>query len=129
MKIGSHGSTFRGNILSAAVANVVIDKINKPEALKYISRIESYLKNKLIESTKDLIWVKEVQELGLMVGIEMQKDFNIEELKIKLIEKGLIVMITSNIIRILPSICITERDVNEACEILSDSIRKIEKLP
>jgi acetylornithine/N-succinyldiaminopimelate aminotransferase len=124
MTVGSHGSTFGGNILSAAVSIAVLDKINKPENLKYISDIGLYLKNKLREKIGNLSAVKDIRGMGLMVGVEMIKLFDMDRLKLSLFDSGLLIMVSGNVVRILPSMCITKEDVDRASSILYNVIKQ-----
>ena len=45
---GTHGSTFGGNPVSAASANVVLDTVMKPEFLKEVEEKGAYIKEKVL---------------------------------------------------------------------------------
>lgn len=45
---GTHGSTFGGNPVSAASANVVLDTVMKPEFLKEVEEKGAYIREKVL---------------------------------------------------------------------------------
>ena len=69
--------------------------------------------------------VKEVRGLGLLVGVEFE-DIDAVELKIKAMEKKLLITATSNrIIRMLPPLIITKEDCDQAVAILKEAIEEL----
>ncbi len=108
-----HASTFGGNSLSCAAANATIDYILENKLMENAVKVGNYFIGKL----KGLN-VKKVKGKGLMIGVELNKD-NAKEIVDKCLDKGLLLNNTSeNVLRFLPPLIITEKDVDKAIEIL-----------
>ena len=68
---GSHGTTFGGNPICVAAAEVVVNEIFQPEFLEETVEKGNYLINELKKQLHGADEVVEVRGLGLMVGIEL----------------------------------------------------------
>ena len=78
-----------------------------------------------MEQLKTLPDVKEVRGLGLLVGLELANTDAVA-VKIKAMEKGLLVTATSNrIIRMVPPLIITKADCDKAIAILKEAILEV----
>ena len=78
-----------------------------------------------MEQLKTLPDVKEVRGLGLLVGLELANTDAVA-VKIKAMEKGLLVTATSNrIIRMVPPLIITKEDCDKAVAILREAIMEV----
>jgi acetylornithine/N-succinyldiaminopimelate aminotransferase len=69
MHPGDHGSTFAASPLVAAVANVVLNKINQPDFLAAVSQKGAYLKERLQEINSPHI--TSVRGAGLIIGVDL----------------------------------------------------------
>ncbi|NLL62770.1 MAG: aspartate aminotransferase family protein [Ruminococcaceae bacterium] len=119
MPAGSHGSTFGGNPVSSAAANVVLDTLTD-DFLKEIKNKGNYLKEELQQLNSPNI--KEIRGKGLMLGIELQNKENKEVLK-EAQQKGLLILTAeSNVIRLLPPLTITKQELNKGIKILKELI-------
>ena len=111
---GTHGSTFGGNPVVCAGANVVLDQLD-----------ESFMHNvseravQLRRGLAALPHVKEVSGLGLMVGIAFD-DPRIQagDVLAQCREKGLLVLTAKDRLRLLPPLVLTQVDVDAALRIL-----------
>ena len=125
---GTHGSTFGGNPLCCAVAKVVIDEIIKRKHHKKAKNLGKYLISEINKINSKLI--KEVRGLGLMIGIEINEeevkkitDYQEQSPSLyfvkKLIANGLITVgAGTKTIRLLPSLTVTKKEIDEAVKIL-----------
>ena len=69
---GTHGSTFGGNLIAAAAANVVTRKVTEPQMLRDVGQKGEYFLTRLREMQSRVpTLVKEVRGLGLLVGVEL----------------------------------------------------------
>ncbi|MBQ3943541.1 MAG: aspartate aminotransferase family protein [Elusimicrobia bacterium] len=118
---GDHGSTFGGNPVSCAAAVATL-KLITPKLLKDITDKSKYFVKKLNELKKKFSCIKEVRNLGLLVGVEL--DFAGKDIVEFCIAKGLLINCTQgNVLRFLPPFVITKKDIDKAIKILEDALK------
>lgn len=118
---GDHGSTFGGNPVSCAAAVATIKQMT-PKLLKDVSDKAKYFVKGLNELKKKYSCIKEVRNLGLLVGVEL--DFAGKDIVEFCINKGLLINCTQgNILRFLPSFVITKKDIDFTIKILGDGLK------
>ena len=111
---GSHGSTFGGNPVVCAGANVVMDKLLAPEFLQNVNQRAAQLRAGLAA----LPHVAEVSGLGLMVGIRLEEPLQAADVLAAARQKGLLCLTAKTRLRLLPPLILTEQDVDKALDIL-----------
>ncbi|MBO5212148.1 MAG: acetylornithine/succinylornithine family transaminase [Clostridia bacterium] len=111
---GSHGSTFGGNPIACAGAISIIERLDK-STLDGVKERSKYIFNAL-NGAKG---IKSVSGMGLMLGIETEKDSS-EVLK-KCMEKGILPIKAKTKIRLLPALNIPMDDLKYAIEILKEA--------
>jgi acetylornithine/N-succinyldiaminopimelate aminotransferase len=118
MTFGTHGSTFGGNPLAMCVGNAVIDIIFKKGFLKRVQNISEYFHYKLNELSETFPYlIKQVRGKGLLIGLEMHVDQN-KFIK-KLMENNMLtIRAAENVIRILPPLTVSKKDIDLAVTIL-----------
>lgn len=119
---GSHGSTFGGNPLAMAAAEATLDILFEADALAHVNAMGARLRTGL-EQLVDGETFTEVRGLGLMLGLVATKPVApwIEQLR----EAGLLVVAAGpDVIRFLPSLLLTENEVDEALAIIGHVITK-----
>ena len=114
---GSHGSTFGGNPIAAAGAVSIVKRIDD-EFLKNVNEKSKYIKNFL----KNVNGVKSISGMGLMLGIETEK--NAKEIANACLEKGLLVLTAKTKIRLLPALNISYNEIDKGLNILKEVIEK-----
>ncbi|WP_353274892.1 aspartate aminotransferase family protein [Wolbachia endosymbiont (group A) of Ennomos erosarius] len=119
MAVGMHGSTFGGNPLATSVGNAVLEELLSPGFLKNVEIRGKYLKNKLEDLASKFPIIEEVRGKGLMLGIKVKA--NNKKFAEELSHRGLLTVgVTSdNVVRILPPFIITEKEIDEGIEILT----------
>ena len=119
MQAGTHGTTFGGNPLAMAAGNAVLDVLLEPGFLDEVDRIGRILWRKLVKLVADHPQVfKEVRGAGLMLGLVAVPPA--AELMDDLRNAGLLTVGASeNVIRLLPPLIVTEKEVDEAIGILT----------
>jgi len=118
---GDHGSTFGGNPVSCAAAVATIKQMT-PKLLKEVSDKAKYFVKGLNDLKKKYSCIKEVRNLGLLVGVEL--DFAGKDIVEFCINKGLLINCTQgNILRFLPSFVITKKDIDLTIKILGDGLK------
>ena len=108
---GSHGSTFGGNPIACAGAISVINRIDS-ELLKGVKEKSDYIMNTL----KDAKGVKSVTGMGLMIGIETEKNAN--DVINYCMENGVLVIKAKTKVRLLPALNIPFDLLEKAVEVI-----------
>ncbi len=115
MTPGSHGSTFGGNPLAAAVANAVLDVVLEPNFLLHVQEMGLLFKQRLAEiQDRHADIVDEVRGEGLMLGLKCNVP-NTDVAGAFFAEKLLAVAAGENVVRLLPPLVVTEAEIKEAC--------------
>lgn len=114
---GSHGSTFGGNPVCAAGAISIVSRIDD-EFLKSVREKSEYIKNFLM----NIKGVKSVSGMGLMLGVETQKDA--KQIASECLENGLLVLTAKTKIRLLPALNISYLELDRGLKILKEVIEK-----
>ncbi|WP_239734280.1 ornithine--oxo-acid transaminase [Mammaliicoccus sp. G-M28] len=110
---GSHGSTFGGNPLAAAVSNAALDVIIDEKLSERSLELGTYFKDEL--KTIEHPSIKEVRGKGLFIGIELTEDARPYCEKLK--ELGLLCKETHDtVIRFAPPLIIEKEDLDWALD-------------
>ena len=126
MGLGTHGTTYGGNPLAMAVANVILDNIAKPKFLKNIQNVSKYLFDQLKLLQQEFPdKIDEIRGVGLMIGIKLnEKIVNTDFAALLIKNKLLTVGAGQNVIRLLPPLNIEKKHVNIAIKILRKSLNQ-----
>ncbi|WP_294159735.1 aspartate aminotransferase family protein [uncultured Selenomonas sp.] len=124
MKPGDHGTTFGGNPLACAAANVVLDTVPQPEFLQHVETVGSYFKAQLLKlQEKYPTLIKEVRGTGLILGAELTIPGR--DIVNDVLAKGAIINCTAgNVLRFIPPLIITEEQVDEVLSMIDDVLPK-----
>jgi len=118
LKPGEHASTFGGGPVVCKSALAVLKTIQKEKLLSHTQRMGEYLiskLNNLKERFPEII--KEIRGMGLMVGIELNREGNI--VVEKCLEKGLLINCThEKVLRLMPALIINKKEIDRAIGIL-----------
>lgn len=115
---GSHGSTFGGNPIAAAGAISIVSRIDGA-FLDEVSKKSKYITEKLSE----IKGVKGISGMGLMLGIETDKDAS--EIAKECLKQGLLVLTAhKNRVRLLPALNISYGEIDEGLKILKGVIEQ-----
>ena len=115
---GDHGSTFGGNPLACAAANVVLDKIGSGDILAHVNEVGAYLKQKLGGfQQKYPQLIMEVRGMGLILGLQLTKPGR--DIVNACLDEGAIINCTAgDVLRFVPPLIVTKAQVDELCAIL-----------
>ena len=120
-KHGMLGTTFGGNHLACAAALAVLEVIKEENLISMAKQRGMYLINKL----KAIDELKNVRGRGLMIGFDVPEE--LKDLKKKLLHDHFIFTgeAKPNVIRLLPSLAISRKQVDEFLEALSETIAEL----
>lgn len=114
---GLNGSTFGGNPVACAGALNILNRIDE-KLLKEVKEKSDYVFNRL----RGAKGVKSVSGLGLMIGIDCEKDAS--EVISGCMQRGVLVIKAKNKVRLLPALNIPMSALTKAIEILKEEIEK-----
>jgi len=121
---GDHGTTFGGNPLACAAANVVLHRVPEPAFLQHVQQVGAYFKaglEKLQAKYPQLI--TEVRGQGLILGAELTKPGR--DIVNAALEQGVIINCTAGkVLRFIPPLIITEKQVDKVLRVLDGILAK-----
>lgn len=118
---GDHGTTFGGNPLACAAANVVLDTVPDEKFLAHVEEVGKYFKEKLIDLQKKYpTQIKEIRGEGLILGAQLDKTKKSGvEIVNECMKRGAIINCTvGTVLRFIPPLIITPAQVDEVINIL-----------
>ncbi|OGQ47326.1 MAG: acetylornithine aminotransferase [Deltaproteobacteria bacterium RIFCSPLOWO2_02_44_9] len=118
---GTHASTFGGNPLATAAGIAAIKAVLEEGMLENCQRVGKYLLEKLNKLKAEYPFIKEVRGKGLIIGMELTIPG--ADIVRDCMEKGLLINCTSDtILRFIPPLVATEKDVDEMMGILKKQL-------
>ena len=139
---GAHGTTFGGNPVSCAAGIATIETIKKDKLLENAAKVGKHAILYLKDMQKRYPVMGDVRGLGFMIGIEFVKHVPsgtktgkdkspdrefLKKVLNKCYKKGLILIecgIDKNIIRFMPPLIITMKEMEKALEIFEQAMAK-----
>lgn len=112
---GMLGTTFGGNHLACVAGLSVLEVLEQENLMENARKVGEYLTSELKQNPQ----VKKIKGRGLMLGVEF--DFPISALRLELLNKHGIFTGSSanpNLLRILPPLNITEKDLEQFVRVL-----------
>jgi len=124
---GSHGSTFGGNPLAAAVGLEALTVLEEDKLVERSAELGDYLLNKLSEIDTPLI--REVRGRGLWVGVDFDPTHvSAREICERLQKKGILSKEThETVVRFAPPLIITKGEIDWTIEHFIATIQDVEK--
>lgn len=124
MNTGVHGSTYGGNPLLTGVSNVVIEELLKDSLLNNVATMGHYLREKLnILAKKMPHIIKEVRGVGLLIGLEINADYNCVKITKEICKNKVLVSSANNsTIRITPPLIITKEEIDSGVDLLESAL-------
>ena len=121
---GTHGSTFGGNPLACAVATKVVDIVSEKKFLQGVKNSSKIFFQELTKLQEKYSLFTSIRGLGLMIGAELKPQYSIKKLLPLALEQGVLVLLAGdNVLRLLPSLNISESEIEESFRRLEKSIQ------
>ncbi|MDF2954561.1 acetylornithine transaminase [Candidatus Alkanophaga liquidiphilum] len=119
---GEHASTFGGNPLACAAALATLGVIEEEQLVERSERLGAYFMQRLSEVIGDYDSVKEIRGKGLMLGVELQE--KCENVVNEALKRGVLLNCTADrVIRLVPPLVISEKQIDGVVKILSDILK------
>ena len=116
---GDHGTTYGGNPFAAAAVCEVLRQYEKLDIVAHVKELTPYLESSLDELVNKYDCITSRRGLGFMQGLELS--IAPSEVINAGIEKGILTLSAgSNVLRLLPPLIITDKDVDNMYNILDD---------
>ena len=123
---GSHAATFGGNPLACAAALASLKVITSKGFLKKTSETGDYFFECLQNLARQHSIIKDIRGKGMMLAIELSKPGN--EVVLDCMKNGFLInCIQQNILRFLPPLNISLKDINTLMPVLSKSLIQLSK--
>jgi ornithine--oxo-acid transaminase len=118
---GSHGSTFGGNPLGAAVAIAAIEVLEDENLAEKAESDGEWLRAQLVALVDEVPRLKGIRGKGMLNAAVFDDDFEAWDVCVALKEKGLLAKQThGNIIRFAPPLVISREELEQAAGIIRD---------
>jgi acetylornithine/N-succinyldiaminopimelate aminotransferase len=125
LQLGDHGSTFGGNPLACTAALATIEIIERENLCERAARVGQYLQQRLIELQEQGAPIREVRGRGLIIGVELTEPIA-RAVVDRAFEKRLIINpVGETILRLVPPLVISEREVDDAIAILKQVFQEV----
>ena len=120
---GDHAATFGGNLLAAAAANHVLQRLQEGSLLEQVRSVSQHLRSALETLKSRYVQVKQVRGAGLMLGMELSVP--VRPILERCMDHALILANAGvNIIRFVPPLTLEHAEVDEAIAILDAALQQ-----
>ena len=124
-KPGDHASTFGGNPLATAAGVAAVTAILEEGMLENCRKVGEYFLSRLGEMGKRFPFVKEARGKGLILGMELRLDGT--SIVKEMMQRGFLINCTmGNVLRFLPPLIVTPKEVDEMIEALDEVLKKVQ---
>jgi acetylornithine/N-succinyldiaminopimelate aminotransferase len=126
--VGTHGTTYGGNLLASVVAEAVLDVVNQPEVLAGVQERHQWFRNRLEKMGQQYGVFKEIRGLGLLLGCVMSESWagKAGEVMKAAHDEGAMVLIAGpDVLRLAPSLVITEEETRMGLDALERAVAKL----
>jgi ornithine--oxo-acid transaminase len=128
IKPGEHGSTFGGNPLACAVATAALQVLKDERLDENATKMGALFRSRMIQLMQQVDIITTVRGKGLLNAIVIKpfKNYTAYDVCLRLKDNGLLAKQThGDIIRFAPPLVINENEVNQACDIIEQTIKQM----
>lgn len=124
LRPGMHASTFGGNPLAMAAGIATVETIEQQSLLERCRTNSEKFRRHFLKLQEELPIIEEVRVRGMMIGIDLTIDAT--PAVAACMQRGLLINAThETVVRLLPALNVTDEDVEQGCEILTDVLRQM----
>jgi acetylornithine/N-succinyldiaminopimelate aminotransferase len=119
LKPGTHAATFGGNPIACRAALAAVETIEADGLLERAGQIGSRFRERLESLRARCPLIQEVRVKGAMIGVELSVDGT--PIVQACLERRLLINYThGTVLRLLPALTLTDRELDEGCAILEE---------
>jgi acetylornithine aminotransferase len=121
--VGDHGTTFGGNPLGARLAHYMVSRLSDPKLHEdVLAKSKVFMQHFTDLQKKYPGLVKEIRGKGLILGLQLTQDPS--SIVTACRERGLLIITAgTNTLRFVPSLTITEGEIEEGIKILDEAMQ------
>jgi len=124
LRPGMHAATFGGNPIAAAAGIAAIEMIDEQGLLGHVEQTAEIFRTRMEELKGRCDAIRDVRVIGMMIGVELSIDG--AAVVQSCLERNLLVNATQGrVIRLLPAMNISAKEVHDGCDRLSDAIVEV----
>ena len=121
LRPGMHAATFGGNPIAAAAGIAAIEMIEEQDLLSNVEKSAEIFRSHLNTLQSKCDCVSDIRIRGMMIGIELSIDA--AAVVQACLDRQLLVNCTQgNVIRLLPAMNVSEAEIEEGCQKLTEAI-------
>jgi len=135
LKTFFHGHSYTGNQLGAAAALASLEILSTPASLRARQKLQKTLCGEL-QTLWSLPNVGDIRQVGLIVGVELVKDWRTrkpfklsERAGIRVCEamarRGVLTRPIGNVVVLMPPYCTTERQATQIVSVLREAVTEV----
>ncbi len=127
-QFGSHGSTFGGNPVMAAVALAAVKKLSNQQLLTQVGEKGEWLREKLREINTRLNLFADIRGRGLMIGAELRPELHgkANDFSEAARKAGVLSLVAGpNVLRFVPPLTITQDEMREGLQRLESALAAV----
>jgi len=123
--VGDHGTTFGGNPMGSRLAHYIVSRLSDPELQSSVlAKSKVFLKHFDALRAKYPELISEVRGRGLLLGLQLSQDPT--PIVTAARERGLLIITAgTNTLRFVPSLTITEAEIEEGIRVLDEAMRVV----
>lgn len=123
--VGDHGTTFGGNPMGCRLAHYIVSRLSDPELQKSVlAKSKVFIKHFETLRAKYPELIAEVRGKGLILGLQLNQDPT--PIVTAARERGLLIITAGkNTLRFVPSLTITEGEIEEGIRVLDEAMRVV----
>lgn len=119
---GDHGTTYGGNPLACRAVSTVFDLFESDHIVDHVRQTTPYLESRLDQLVDKYDCIAARRGKGFMQGLVIEGR-KVGEIVTKALEKGLVVISAgTNVLRLVPPLIITEKDIDEMVQKLEEAL-------
>jgi acetylornithine/N-succinyldiaminopimelate aminotransferase len=120
---GTHASTFGGSPIVCAAALGVFDAIKSERLIENARKMGDYIRKKLEALKLKYKFISQIRSMALIIGVEL--GIKGEDIYKECMKEGLLINCTQDtILRIMPPVTVTKKEIDKAISILDKVLSK-----